>query len=157
MEATKQISTQAAAAKAIRKELKAAFPSIKFSIRSESFAGGDAVRIGWTDGPTTDKVTDITRKYQYGHFDGMIDLYENSNNRDDIPQVKYVQESRHYSEEARTKARETISANYRKPIFGDEDYLDWFEGGVWGSNAIYRHLCNIDLSIASPAPFAVVA
>jgi hypothetical protein len=154
---TKQISTQAACAKAIRKELKAAFPSIKFSIRSESFAGGDAVRIGWTDGPTTKQIDEITGKYQYGHFDGMIDMYENSNSRDDIPQAKYVQTSRSYSEEMRTKAREIISANYGKTIFGDDDYLDWFEGGVWGANAIYRHLCNIDFTLAAPVLPATVA
>lgn len=103
----KQLSTQAAAAKAIRAELKAAFPTVKFSVRSDSFAGGDAVRISWTDGPMTKEVDAIVGKYQYGHFDGMQDLYENSNRRNDIPQTKYVQTSRSKSEEVRQQiARE---------------------------------------------------
>ena len=32
----------------------------------------------------------IVSKYQYGHFDGMNDIYEYSNSREDIPQAKYI-------------------------------------------------------------------
>ena len=91
-------SSHAATAAAIKAELKAAFPNIKFSVTSDSFSGGDATRIRWTDGPTVNEVENISAKYQYGHFDGMTDSYESSNYRDDIPQTKYVTESRSYSE-----------------------------------------------------------
>jgi hypothetical protein len=94
-------STAALCAKAVRKELKEKFPGIKFSVRSDNFTGGDAVRVSWYDGPTYDEVDTLLTKYQYGHFDGMQDLYEFSNVRADIPQTKYLTCSRHMSEETR--------------------------------------------------------
>lgn len=96
-------SSHAAAAAAIKEELKNNFPGIKFSVTSESFSMGDAVRISWTDGPTSKEVENFSSKYQYGHFDGMTDMYENSNDRDDIPQAKYVTESRKMSKELEEK------------------------------------------------------
>lgn len=105
------LSTQAQAAKRIRTDLKRAFPGVKFSVKSESFAGGNAVDISWIDGPTDSQVSAITNQYQYGSFDGMIDMYENTNSRDDIPQAKYVQTSRGYSSERRAQA-EAIAAEW---------------------------------------------
>lgn len=90
----KQLSTHAHAAKLIRQELKAAFPGIKFSVTSESYSGGSSIRTEWVNGPTENQVNAIIQKYQYGHFDGMYDIYEHSNSRDDIPQVKFVFASR---------------------------------------------------------------
>ena len=92
-------SSHAGAAAAIKQELKEAFPNIKFSVRSDSFSGGDSVHIAWTDGPTTRQVEYISGKYQYGHFNGMEDIYENTNSRDDIPQAKYISEHRQKSEQ----------------------------------------------------------
>lgn len=63
------------AAKNIRRELASAFPGVKFSVRSRRFAGGDAIDIGWTDGPTSDRVQKIADKYADGDFDGMDDSY----------------------------------------------------------------------------------
>lgn len=95
-------SQHAGAAAAIKAELKAAFPGIKFSVTSDSFSMGDSVHITWTDGPTSEEVKAISGKYQYGHFNGMEDIYENTNSRDDIPQSKYVSESRSISDELET-------------------------------------------------------
>lgn len=99
--ANKTLSTAANCAAAIRAELKEAFPNVKFTVKSSNFSMGNSVHIGWTDGPTTEMVESHTDKYQYGHFDGMNDLYENSNTRDDIPQAKYVSASRTMGEETR--------------------------------------------------------
>jgi len=95
-------SQHAGAAAAIKAELKAAFPGVKFSVTSDSFSMGDSVHITWTDGPTSKEVKAISGKYQYGHFNGMEDIYENTNSRDDIPQSKYVSESRSISDEIET-------------------------------------------------------
>ena len=84
---------------AIREELKKQFPSYKFSVTSDNFTGGNSVHISWTDGPTEEQVTKFTNKYQYGHFNGMEDIYEYSNNIEGLPQAKYVSESRKMSEE----------------------------------------------------------
>lgn len=91
-------SGHAATAAAIREELKKTFKGFKFSVTSESFAGGDAVRISWQNGPTTAEVQKITGRYQMGHFNGMEDIYEYSNNVEGLPQVKYVTESRGVNE-----------------------------------------------------------
>lgn len=105
-----KLSNQAAAAAAIRTELKKAYPNCKFSVTSESFAGGDSVYISWTDGPTRDKVEAITSKYQYGSFNGMEDIYEYTNSREDLPQSKYVSESRSLSETLVNEIAEQLKA-----------------------------------------------
>lgn len=105
------MKTEAAQAAAlIRKELKSAFPNVKFSVRSQTYSGGDAVYVSYTDGPVQADVQKITGKYQMGHFDGMIDLYEYDNTRDDIPQAKHVMVTRSWSEEVKNE----LVAKYEK-------------------------------------------
>ena len=94
----KEISIHAACAKEIRKELKSKFPTTKFSITSDSYSGGNSVRIEWEDGHTCESVENIVEKYQLGRFDGMTDSYTYDNRMSDIPQVKYVQFQRLFSE-----------------------------------------------------------
>jgi len=60
------------AASNIRKQLKDAFPGVKFSVRC---SGYDAIGIRWTDGNTKDQVKAITGRYSGGYFDGMEDIY----------------------------------------------------------------------------------
>jgi hypothetical protein len=114
-------SSHAAAAATIRKELKAAFPSVKFSVTSDSFSGGDSVDVRWTDGPTTGQVEKFSSKYQYGHFNGMDDIYEYTNSREDIPQAKYVQEHRSMSDEAEKIVYDALLNQYGKGYFENLD------------------------------------
>lgn len=76
--------------------LKKQFPTIDFSVRSDNFANGNSVHISWNLGPTSDEVDKLVSKFQYGHFDGMTDMYEYSNDRKDINQAKYVSCQREY-------------------------------------------------------------
>lgn len=92
-----KMSNHAAAAAAIKVELSKAYPGIKFSAKSESFSMGDSVHVGWVDGPNEEEVNDIIKKYQYGSFNGMEDMYEYTNSRSDLPQSKYVSGSRSLS------------------------------------------------------------
>ena len=87
-------SSHAAAAAAIKAELAKAFPHVKFSVRSDSFSMGNSVDISWQNGPTVAQVEAISGKYQYGHFNGMEDIYETTNYRDDIPQANMNQLSK---------------------------------------------------------------
>ncbi|MCZ0211369.1 hypothetical protein OZK63_39080 [Streptomyces sp. UMAF16] len=89
------------AAKNIRIELKRAFPSVKFSVRSDKFAGGDAVNVDWTDGPTVAQVDEILEKYKAGSFDGMTDCYEYRNHvwGDAFGDAKFISTSRSFSDE----------------------------------------------------------
>lgn len=105
-------SSSANCASAIREELKKEFPSVKFSVKSSNFSGGDSVRISWENGPTTLEVSSITSKYQYGRFDGMTDMYEYSNSREDLPQSKYVQTQREISEEINNIVFEALRGFY---------------------------------------------
>lgn len=87
------MKTQAAQAAAlIRKEIKAAYPGLKFRCTSKNYSMGSSVNVYLEDQPKEvyDAITTLAKKYQYGHFDGMNDIYEYSNSRDDIPQAKHV-------------------------------------------------------------------
>lgn len=128
----KKLSGHAAAAKAIREELKKAFPAVKFSVVSESFSMGNSVHINWTDGATTKEVESITDKYQYGHFNGMEDIYENTNSRDDIPQAKYVSCSRSMSDETKTILLPFAEEIYKSEQFNCHN----------SENMLYRLFCQ---------------
>jgi len=88
------------AAKEIRKLLKRHFPNTRFSVTSKGYSMGDNVRVSWTDGPTDADVTALISRYEYGSFDGMTDMYNITNRRDDIPQTKYLHTTRSASPEA---------------------------------------------------------
>jgi hypothetical protein len=85
------LTESAKAAKAIRAELKSAFPNTKFEVTNQNYSMGNSVNIRWKDFPFCKAVKVIIDKYEYGSFDGSQDLYEINNRRDDIPQTKYVQ------------------------------------------------------------------
>lgn len=61
-------------AKLIRKELKTNFPGIKFSVRSNTYAGGASIDVKWTDGPSRPDVEKIVKIFQGSTFDSSIDL-----------------------------------------------------------------------------------
>ena len=86
------MKTEAArCASEIRKVLKS--KRIKASVRSSIFAGGDSVRVTFKELMHSKDFRDLKNeldKYQYGKFNGMIDLYEDTNMRNDIPQTKYL-------------------------------------------------------------------
>lgn len=103
---TKQISDHAAAAKMIRAELKR--HAIKGSVRSESYAGGSAVRVEIQQDvlpATRAAIEAFANQFQFGNFDGSTDSYDYSNTRDDIPQVKFVFVSVNYSDDIKAEAR----------------------------------------------------
>lgn len=136
------MKTQSAlCAKAIKAELIKIYPSIKFEVRSENFSMGDAVRINYTDGPTTDEIEKITDKYQYGHFNSNEDIYENSNRRDDLPQAKYISVSRSMSETTKQTLCEKLSKIW--PGFNYDSYVE--TAGLYGYNVVYREFIKLSL------------
>lgn len=103
------------AAENIRRELKAAFPGVNFSVKTKSFSGGNDINISWTDGPTTEEVQAITSKYEEGSFDGMVDMYNYHKDRDGlIGGAKYVFENRHISDEAWAREFKKMGYDYKK-------------------------------------------
>jgi hypothetical protein len=103
-----------AAAKNIRIELKAAFPSVKFSVKSERFSGGDSIDVRWIDGPTEEQVETIIDKYKGGSFDGMTDCYnaERSTWTDAFGDADYVMAHRDNSDRALESAIRTVCSQY---------------------------------------------
>lgn len=108
----KQMSDYAAAAKQIRVWLKA--QGIKARVNSEGYSMGSSVRIEIYDQPpeVVEKVNAFAKQYQYGHFDGMQDLYEYSNSRKDIPQAKYVSVRNELSDELKQEIWDFAMAYY---------------------------------------------
>ena len=128
--------TQAAlCSKDIKKLLKGKYPSIKFSVTSSNFAGGNSVDVDWNLGPTTDEIEKLISQYQYGHFDGMIDMYEYSNTRKDIPQAKFVMTRREF------KNDEEFANNklkWKDPLYRD----------LWKEEKTLWHIMMKDLCVA---------
>jgi len=78
-------------AKIIRKELKANFPGVKFSVRSDKYAGGASINVGWTDGPHKFEVDAIVQDFRGADFDGMTDFkYRNDLIPDPVEGFKVV-------------------------------------------------------------------
>jgi len=139
--ASSKKSSWALAAANIRRELRHRWPDAKFRVRSDSYAGGCSVHVEWTDGPPSREVAAIARRYQYGEFDAMTDMYEHNRNFDDrYGSAKYVLVSRNYSPEAMRLAAEAVDARIEEkegyggsiylaiPDFGDERRVyDWLD------------------------------
>jgi hypothetical protein len=89
----------AQASQQIRKILKKEFPKTKFSVKSSNYSMGDSINISWVDGVAEKKVEKLISHYQYGDFNGMDDIYEYTNRREDIPQTKYLFCNRKISDE----------------------------------------------------------
>ena len=70
---TKYINT-VETAKIVKKILNDYWPDIKWSVRSDKYAGGSSLKVKWTDGPTEGQVKEITDYFEGASFDGMIDL-----------------------------------------------------------------------------------
>jgi len=100
---------------------------IKCKATSESFSGGTAVNVKYTDVPPAmhKKICEHLSQYKYGHFDGMTDMYEYSNSRSDIPQTKYLSIDNNFSAGLKQRAWEYIRAHYNtdglSAVFSDLD------------------------------------
>lgn len=63
----------------IRAHLKAAFPGVKFSVRTHSYSMGSNVSVSWTDGPSTVQVDRAIGHYCGTTFDGIDDSTHHHN------------------------------------------------------------------------------
>ena len=80
------ITKHAKAAKMIRQELKK--HGIKATVKSESYSMGSSINIRIMQDllPAAIKqIKEFADQFQQGHFNGMEDIYEYSNSRDDLP------------------------------------------------------------------------
>ncbi len=138
---------QAKAAQLIRKELKTAYPQTKFSVTSGSGANTSSVNVDWEDGPTCEVIDKIINKYQYGHFDGMTDMYEHSNSREDIPQAKFVFSHRDMSE----RTKEHIITKHNKEFCEEGQITDLNkyneDARCFNSEIVYRYFNKLTIEV----------
>ena len=104
----KYITQAAKASKTIKTILKKEYPEIKFSVRSDNFANGSSVNVSWTDGIPDDTLRSFLNQFEYGHFDGMEDLYHYSNVKD-MPQAKFVSGQRSISKDKENIIRKQLA------------------------------------------------
>lgn len=121
-------SPRTLAAANIKRELRAAYPMVKFSVSSYSFAGGDKVSISWEDGITKKQAEKIAGKYSYygglDHTDCQI--YKDID--DTFGKVKFVSYRREYSDEA-TEWAKGAAVQVEGDEFGNSDRVNYT---LWG-------------------------
>ena len=130
---TKQISQHAAAAKMIRKELKDR--GIKASVRASTASMTSSVDVDIKQDLHPDAVAEIKAfvdQFQYGSFDGMQDLYEYTNRRDDLPQVKYTFVRVEYSDEIKQAVAKYIGEINGIGEYEQDRYRHMALNGSWG-------------------------
>ena len=139
------MKTEAAKAAAmIRSHLKQ--HRIRARVRSKTYSMGSSVDVDITDQlpETVKQVKAYCSQFQYGHFDGMQDLYEYSNSRDDIPQAKHVFVNAKYSapfwEEAYQWLRATMGDYQNAPATYDEAKNLFISGNYSVSDDVWRVL-----------------
>lgn len=137
----------------LKKYLKEQF-GIKTSIRSEFYAGGCSLRVSYDMGADKKEVEKIVDKLQYGHFNGMIDLYEYSDDRTglvvdgyQLEDFKYVFVSQELPENLKYKLARLISDTFEMQgvpkLKSEEDFETLnFQERVWDawnwSNLFHR-------------------
>ncbi|MEN4559686.1 LPD29 domain-containing protein [Pantoea agglomerans] len=112
----------------IRKELKARFAGVKFSVRKRSY---DSVSVNWMDGPIEEEVKAVTDKYKDSYFDGMQDMSVSCASPFNriYGGVGYVFTDRDYSDGMKEKAVNMIAKKYGGSLEGEEITLARFNSG----------------------------
>ena len=73
---------------------------------------GNSIDVDWTNGPTNDAVDEIIKKYQYGNFNCMEDIYEYSKDfNDQYGESKYIHGNRRVDESIKKDVRQLISTD----------------------------------------------
>ena len=130
----------------IKNELKAKFPGVLFSVKSQTYAGGDSINIRFTGTKETigiyKDVKAITYKYQQGHFDGMTDMYVNDNTTKG-PTVKYLFVDMD-TEEMRKEYLPTFLKNWglTEEEFKEANHTYNPRLGQWSSQLLFREFNN---------------
>ena len=117
------------------------------SVSSSRYSGGDSVRVSLPDDMHPAMLSTIKSalaKYQYGHFDGMQDMYEYSNRKADIPQTKYLVIESRYSDAVKQAAYDLIRATWSGFEGAPASYADSYNfrapSNEWAPTMVARML-----------------
>lgn len=87
------ISIASKCAKTIKSVLKTKYPKLYISVISDTYSNGDSVHIyirGFFTKEEKNEINILVNSYQLGHFNNIMDIYEEDNVNPNIPQVKYI-------------------------------------------------------------------
>jgi hypothetical protein len=86
----KKLTPAAQVAKLLKTKAKSLGLEVKAS--SKNYSGGDSVTVKVLKGfdKSFNELKEYSSQFKEGKFDGMNDIYEYTNSRDDIPQTKYL-------------------------------------------------------------------
>ena len=103
-------------AREIRKELKAKFKGVKFSVRTKKYSGGSSISVSWVDFPTVEAVEEITSKYEsISRCEYTGEILSGGNT--------YIHTYNTWSEEMEANIKENLILKY-----GEEFYNEHIEG-----------------------------
>lgn len=129
-----EFATPAETARRVRSELKAQWPGVKFSVRTEHYS---TIYVRWVDGPRANDVEALLAKYQHGYFDGMDDSYHytGGNVVDGVDfSVQYLFAERAMSDETRARFRALVALCFDELATSrgdDVEVLAWREFCRW--------------------------
>jgi hypothetical protein len=107
-------------AKLVKKALKDAYPSVKWSVKSDRYALGCSIDVSWTDGPTESMVQPIFRAFSGATFDGMTDMKSHVTQEYEGEVVSfgvdYVQGQRHISTAFMTRVAAQVARQYKVAV-----------------------------------------
>ena len=106
----------------VRKVLKKHFPGVKFSVRYDSFSGGDSCDVRYEDGPLYEDVAKYVRMFQdsYADFTGDYWDYDPSEFNKLFGGFKYTHTERKWSDSVREKYLAEVADDYPKSWDGTE-------------------------------------
>jgi hypothetical protein len=111
----------------IRRHLAHVFPGIKFSVKTERYSGGESIRINWTDGPTSEQVDAITKRYQDHQMDYTGDYHDPAPTAftDLFGGSKFVFTNRHMSEATAAAVKPWAESLKRDdPVLAEGAYVE---------------------------------
>lgn len=141
-------------AQELRDALKAAFPGVKFSVRSSRYSGGASIDVRWIDGPMTKTVEKVSGAFAGSTFDGMTDCKNYHDSTYNGQRVRWgadhVMCQREHSVEHLTRAAEAVCSERGWPMpeihsySGNGTYAQYaegvrepFDGTSWATALIY--------------------
>ncbi len=118
---------------------------IKGRARSDSYAGGCSVHVTLVNPSPAVKsqVEKFGARYEQGSFNGMEDIYEMDNYREDVPQVKYLFVDSEFSPEIKQAAYDFLRGFWNTDDDLPEKYEDANNAQIAGERAqsmVYRVL-----------------
>jgi hypothetical protein len=147
-------------AKLVRAALKESFAGVKFSVTSESYAGGASINIKYKDGPTEAQVESVISNFKGAYFDGMIDYkgscYANLNGEEVRFGADFIFVRRNYSVDFLTTVANDVAFKYA--VEGDFQVVDSVYSGAYikgcdkiylQNNRYFSSQVNVEASVVS--------